>query len=164
MGKTHKKHFKKLQEFLLIYIVYTIFCQTFQNEEYISVDVKNIFLMVVYQFLLLSFVMLLAWLLLKLFFKHNPKLHVTGLFGCTHKSMAMGILLINAIFEGNDSIGLYTLPILIWHPMQIFIGSALAPRLATYVEMKLQEVSNFEGENKEDIEANSSGDETSSCE
>ena len=42
--------------------------------------------------------------------------------------------MLNAIFESNPNVGLYTLPLLIWHPMQLVIGSALAPRIAKWVE------------------------------
>lgn len=42
--------------------------------------------------------------------------------------------MLNAIFESNPNVGLYTLPLLIWHPMQLVIGSALAPRIANWVE------------------------------
>mmetsp|Transcript_3907 Transcript_3907/g.8516 ORF Transcript_3907/g.8516 Transcript_3907/m.8516 type:complete len:104 (+) Transcript_3907:1-312(+) len=57
-----------------------------------------------------------------------------GLYGCTHKTVAMGVPLINAIYESNPNVGLYTLPLLIWHPMQLVIGSALAPKLSAWVE------------------------------
>ena len=56
-----------------------------------------------------------------------------GLYGCTHKTVAMGIPLINAIYDGNPAIALYTLPLLIWHPMQLIIGTFLSPRLASWV-------------------------------
>lgn len=46
----------------------------------------------------------------------------------------MGIPMLNAIFESNPNVGLYTLPLLIWHPMQLVIGSFLAPRIANWVE------------------------------
>ena len=57
-----------------------------------------------------------------------------GLYGCTHKTVAMGVPLINAIYESNPNVGLYTLPLLIWHPMQLVIGSALAPKLSGWVD------------------------------
>ena len=56
----------------------------------------------------------------------------------------MGVPLINAIYESNPNVGLYTLPLLIWHPMQLVIGSALAPRIADWVE---REEDRLEGEN-----------------
>jgi sodium/bile acid cotransporter 7 len=40
------------------------------------------------------------------------------------------------MYEDNPNVGLYTLPLLIWHPMQLVIGSFLAPRLAAFVERK----------------------------
>ena len=46
----------------------------------------------------------------------------------------MGVPLINAIYEGNPSVGLYTLPLLVWHPTQLVIGSYLAPKLRQWAE------------------------------
>jgi sodium/bile acid cotransporter 7 len=31
-------------------------------------------------------------------------------------------------------VGLYTLPLLIWHPMQLVVGSFLAPKLLVWVK------------------------------
>jgi len=75
----------------------------------------------------------LAWYLLKVLFHDEPKLRVMGLFGCTQKTIALGIPLILAIFGSSDNIGMYTLPVLIWHPMQLVVGSILAPRLQKFV-------------------------------
>lgn len=129
--KKNKKYFKKVQEYCLIFIIYTVFCKTFTKET--DTEAKEVFIMIAFQFILLSSVMMLAWLLLKLAFPEHPKLRVMGLFGCTHKSVAMGVPLINAIYEDNPLIGYYTLPLLIWHPMQLVIGSALAPKLSAFV-------------------------------
>lgn len=74
-----------------------------------------------------------AWYMLKLLFKNEPKLRVMGLFGCTQKTIALGIPLILAIFGKSDNVGMYTLPILIWHPMQLVVGATLAPRLRKFV-------------------------------
>jgi hypothetical protein len=86
--------------------------------------------------------MALAWYMLKILFPDDPKLRVMGLFGCTHKTVAIGVPLINAIYDGNPAIGLYTLPLLIWHPMQLIIGTFLTPRLKQFVhreEMRLRD-------------------------
>ena len=85
--------------------------------------------------------MVTAWFLLKIVCSNNPKLRVMGLFGCTHKSVAIGVPLINAIFDGNPQVGFYTLPLLIWHPMQLVIGSFLAPQLAAFVEREEKNLS-----------------------
>jgi len=130
--KNNKQLMKKVQEYCLIFIVYTVFCKTFSGE--IDTTAGDAFTMVGFVFLLLTLMMTLAWFLLKFCFPNDPKLRVMGLFGCTHKSVAMGIPLINAIYEENPLVGFYTLPLLVWHPMQLVIGSYLAPRLSEFVE------------------------------
>lgn len=130
--KKYKKYFKKAQEYCLVFIIYTVFCKTFASGSDSSVG--EIFLMIALQFLMLSTVMVLAWFALRLVFRGSPKLQAMGLFGCTHKTVAMGVPLINAIYEDNPNVGLYTLPLLIWHPMQLLLGTSVAPYVSRYVE------------------------------
>jgi SBF-like CPA transporter family (DUF4137) len=85
-------------------------------------------------FLVLIALMVLAWYALKLAFPDQPKLRVMGLFGGTQKTVAMGLPLISAIYDGNPNVGLYSLPLLCWHPLQLVLGSLIAPRLLAFVE------------------------------
>jgi sodium/bile acid cotransporter 7 len=143
--KLHKSKFKMAQQYALVFIVYTVFCRTFDKGSDSSVG--DIFLMILFQFLFLTGLMVLAWFSLKLVFPDEPKLRVMGLFGCTHKTVAMGVPLINAIYEDNDAVGLYTLPLLIWHPMQLVIGTFLAPKLAAFVKREQERLGIVEDEN-----------------
>ena len=123
--------------------------------------VGQIFLMIALQFLMLCVVMILAWTCLRLLFRNEPKLQAMGLFGCTHKTVAMGVPLINAIYESNPSVGLYTLPLLIWHPMQLVVGSFVAPYVATYVQRREEEMcSVLQKEKSEDGTTSGGLDET----
>lgn len=118
--------------------------------------------------------MVSSWFLLSLAFPDQPKLRVFGLFGCTHKTVAIGIPLINSIYGDNPSVGLYTLPLLIWHPVQLILGTALSPRLAKFVEREYERLGIHESndeephQTQEDLEASSqqdrerNGDEVSS--
>jgi hypothetical protein len=74
-----------------------------------------------------------------------------GLFGCTHKTVAMGVPLINAIYESDPAVGLYTLPLLIWHPMQLVIGTFLAPKLANFVKREHERLGIVEDENGSEV-------------
>ena len=136
--KRYKKYFKKAQECCLVFIVYTVFCKTFKNGS--DANVGDVFLMIALQLVMLGLVMVLAWVSLRILFRNEPKLQAMGLFGCTHKTVAMGVPLINAIYEDNPMVGLYTLPLLIWHPMQLVLGTAVAPRIAAYVERREEEL------------------------
>lgn len=39
------------------------------------------------------------------------------------KTVAFGIPLINILFSGNPEIGIYSLPLLMYHALQLFAGS-----------------------------------------
>jgi solute carrier family 10 (sodium/bile acid cotransporter), member 7 len=71
-----------------------------------------------------------------------------GLFGCTHKTVSIGVPLIGAIYEGNPAVGMYTLPLLIWHPMQLVVGSLLAPHLSAFVRREEERLEIVEMEAK----------------
>lgn len=156
--KENKKVFKKIQEYCLIFIVYTVFCRTFyqqrqENDNANTTKVTDAIVMICFQFLILSSVMYIAWMLLKILYPNEPTLRVMGLYGCTHKSVAMGIPLINAIYEDNPNIGFYTLPLLIWHPMQLVIGTFLSPRLASFVDSEEERIRSESGrqDGREDV-------------
>ena len=130
----HINTFKRAQEYALIYIVYTVFCRTFQ-QSIEGAGIMDIVSMAIFQFTLLCVCTVIAWLALKLLFHDEPRLRVMGIFGCVQKSVAVGIPLIGAIYENDPKLaGLYTLPLLIWHPSQMILGSALVPHLAAGVE------------------------------
>ena len=128
----HKRRFKKVQEYCLVFIVYTVFCRTFEEDA--GAGVRDTFLMILFQFLLMVALMVVAWYSLQFLFHDEPELRVMGLFGCVQKTVALGVPLISSIYEGDANEGLYTLPILIWHPMQLVLGSLLVPRLSRFIQ------------------------------
>ncbi|KAL7546495.1 hypothetical protein ACHAWF_009854, partial [Thalassiosira exigua] len=129
----HKAKAKGLQEWALVFIVFTVFSKTFSQP--IDATLVDILWMTLFQGTALLASMGLAWYSLKFFFRNEPKLRVMGLYGCTQKSVAVGIPMIGAIYEHDPRAGMYTLPLLVWHPLQLLIGSALAPHLAIGVEL-----------------------------
>jgi sodium/bile acid cotransporter 7 len=90
--------------------------------------------MAVIEFLLLIIFKTIAWTLLRLLFPGNCTLRVTGIFCCTQKTVALGIPLINAMFEDSPYLGIYSIPLISWYVSQFLIGSFLAPRLRKFVE------------------------------
>jgi sodium/bile acid cotransporter 7 len=147
--KTHKIGFKLAQQYCLVFIVYTVFCRTFEDGS--DSTVGDIFIMILFQCVSICVLMVVAWFSLKLVFPNEPKLRVMGLFGCTHKTVAMGVPLINAIYEGDPAVGLYTLPLLIWHPLQLVIGTFLTPRLAAFVKREQERLGIVEDENGNEV-------------
>lgn len=93
----------------------------------------SIAIVCVFIFLCMTFCMVVAWFSMKPLFHKEPGLRVMGLFGCTQKTIALGIPLILSIFGGEKYESLYTLPILIWHPMQLVVGSCFVSRLQNFM-------------------------------
>ena len=129
---SHKFLLKQAQTYSLVFIVYTIFCETFSSDTGSSIG--DIFLMILFQLLLLILVMVLAWYMLRLLYPNHPTLRVAGLYCCTHKTAAVGIPLIAALYADSPKVGAYTLPLLVWHPLQLVIGTMIAPRLVHFVK------------------------------
>ncbi|GMI06193.1 hypothetical protein TrRE_jg5676 [Triparma retinervis] len=95
------------------------------------------------------------WFLFSLLYPRSPSLRVFALFGGTHKTVAMGIPLITALYEQDERLALYTLPLLVWHPVQLVIGSALAPRLNKWVEEEMKRLDGEgAGEGEGEVEGN----------
>jgi len=128
----HRRTFAKLSEWALVFIVYTVFCKTFIADR--DTSISQIMIMVGVVFGCLILIMILCWALLLILFRDKPKLQAMGIFGCTHKTIALGVPLIGSIYEGNPAVGLYTLPLLVWYPMQLFVGSLITPQVAAYVD------------------------------
>ena len=142
----YKQRLNGFSEWALVFIVYTVFCKTFIARG--KATLSEIFLMIGVISLNLVLMMVLSWGLLRVFFHGKPKLQVMGLFGCTHKTIAMGAPLINALYPSSPLVGLYTLPIVVCYPMQLFLGSLITPWLASYVE---REGARISGKNLEEI-------------
>lgn len=139
--------FKRVAEYALVYIVYSVFCITFEDGRS-DTSLLDIFLMILCVFFFLTFFSLSSWFSVGYLFKDQPEMRVMGLFGCTHKTIAMGIPVIKAIYGNTSTAGVYTLPILCWHPMQLMIGTFLAPRLAAYIERERKRLDELERDRK----------------
>lgn len=125
------KYFREGQEYCLTFIVYTIFCKTFIKGT--DVRVADVFIMIACVLFVLVLLMAMAWTSLRMLFPREPKLVAMGLFGCTHKTVAVGIPLIETIYADSPMVGLYVLPLLIWYTMQLVLGTAAAPYIAAYI-------------------------------
>ena len=147
-----KPYWKRIQETCLVLIVLNAFSNTFSSN--INIGVYDILIMFLCMGLTQILIYTLVWYTSSISFdyshnsnnnnncnkfckfeKLNIKDRITALFCCTHKTLAMGIPLITTIYDNgsNNNIGLYTIPLLIYHPSQIVYGSIMAPYLKEMV-------------------------------
>ena len=67
---------------------------------------------------------------------------IAGLFCSVKKTLAMGVPLAQLIFGGHANLGLILLPIMFYHPFQLFVCGLLANRFASQASETAQ---NLEG-------------------
>jgi len=139
----HGKYFRDAQEYCLAFIIYTIFCKTFKQGS--TAKVSDVFIMIGCTLLMLVVLMIMAWTSLHVLFRNQPKLVAMGLFGCTHKTVAVGIPLVSSIYAGDPNLALYVLPLLIWYTTQLILGTAAAPYIAAYIIRREKEIEEERG-------------------
>ena len=129
-------------------IVYTTFCQTFYvGTEAGAGDFIATLVLVVALYAFYCACIHAASGLACLDFSRRDRVSV--LFCATHKTVAAGIPMLNTIFEGHPDLGLFVLPLLVWHPLQLFVGSAAVPWLSKWIdaeERSVQERREAEGD------------------
>ena len=59
---------------------------------------------------------------------------VTFLLCSTQKTLALGLPLLRVVFAGRPDLGVLCTPLLLQHPLQLFIGSLLSARMKAFAE------------------------------
>ncbi|KAG8181461.1 hypothetical protein JTE90_017523 [Oedothorax gibbosus] len=138
----HKKKLSVVGSFMLLLIIYTTFCETFskQNDAFtLSTVIITVTTVIFLQACLLS----LAFYLSNNIFQFPPEDIVAILYCSTHKSLTLGFPLLKVLYANEASFILMSFPLLVYHPMQILIGSFLVPFLQDWVQNKTELRSKF---------------------
>ncbi|XP_067117442.1 sodium/bile acid cotransporter 7 isoform X2 [Osmerus mordax] len=118
---------------VLLMIIYTTFCDTFSNQA-IELDHFSLLLTVLIIFSIqLSFMLLMFALCTRRSSGFTPADTVAILFCSTHKSLTLGIPMLKIVFEGYEQLSVISVPLLIYHPAQILLGSLLVPSLRAWM-------------------------------
>ncbi|CAB3362783.1 Hypothetical predicted protein [Cloeon dipterum] len=121
------------RRFALLLVIYATFCDTFVNDAG-HMDASDILFAVL-------FVVILQVGLMSLVFSVTSKLHrwfapadvVAILFCSTHKSLTLGIPMLRILFGGYAHLSQISLPLLVYHPTQILLGSIVAAPLRQWL-------------------------------
>ena len=131
--KSHSKKFKRLQETVLLGIVWNAFCNAFT--EGLGIQLKH-------SLVLLTLLPVLHLAALAATFKFfslsilgfTKGETIAAMFCSSQKTLAFGLPLINTIFQGNPNLALFCAPLMFIHPLQMAIGSFLLPTIQKYME------------------------------
>lgn len=118
---------------VVLFIVYAAFCNSIQE----GVWEKHGFALngLAAGLALLIFVLAtaLTWLLARLLRLSRPD-SITAIFCAPQKTLASGAPLAKLIFAGQPEVGLILLPLLFYHPLQLFLGGLLISYFAPHPE------------------------------
>ncbi|XP_007942304.1 sodium/bile acid cotransporter 7 [Orycteropus afer afer] len=128
-----KPSFGAVSSSVLLMIIYTTFCDTFSNP---NIDLDKFSLIVI---VFIIFSIQLSFMLLTFIFttRNNsgftPADTVAIIFCSTHKSLTLGIPMLKIVFAGHEHLSLISVPLLIYHPAQILLGSVLVPTIKSWM-------------------------------
>ena len=126
-----KKLLSRTSETCLLVIVYSTFCDTFLRGFGIpATTLCGLLGLILAQH---ACHLVAAWQLggaLRLKAKQRITLTLTA----TQKTLALGLPLLRVVFAGRPDLGVLCTPLLIQHPLQLFVGSVLSPKLKAVAE------------------------------
>ncbi|TEW55657.1 bile acid:sodium symporter [Psychromonas sp. RZ22] len=129
-AQKHKTIVNKIDKYVILLIVYNAFCNSIADGIWTSFSIQMLVTSIVLCFItLLLMVHLIQWGARRCRFELADE--VTSVFCGSKKTLAAGIPMATAIFDGNTDLGMILLPIMLYHPIQIFYCAILANRYAT---------------------------------
>lgn len=133
---THEHILARTSEILLLYLIYTTFCDMFAESSGVAIP-QILGLVALILILYLCFAILSWWVAGSRCFRFQAGDRVAALFASTQKTVALGIPIIQATFGVN--VGLFSIPLLIYQAVQIIVPSIILGRLRNYVRENTSE-------------------------
>ncbi len=125
---TYRKQLGIFDKSVIVLIVYTSFCESFENQIFSLIGWQELFMlflgMVALFFLMYGIISFASRLL-----HFNRADRITALFCGSKKSLVQGAVMSKVLFAGMASAGVLLLPILIYHASQLLIVSSIAQRM-----------------------------------
>ncbi|WP_205962916.1 bile acid:sodium symporter family protein [Psychromonas sp. SA13A] len=132
-AERHKSVVSKVDKYVILLIVYNAFCDSVANGIWSSFSMQMLITSIaICAVVLLCMVHLIQWGARRCQFQLADE--VAAVFCGTKKTLAAGIPMATVIFGSNPDLGMILLPIMLYHPIQIFYCAILASRYATQSE------------------------------
>ncbi|MDC0610795.1 bile acid:sodium symporter [Vibrio sp.] len=125
----HKSVVNKIDKYVIILIVYNAFCDSVANHIWSDFSIGMLALCIaICCVVLLIMVHSIQWGARKVGFERENE--VAAVFCGTKKTLAAGVPMAKVIFGADPNLGMILLPIMLYHPIQIFYCAILANRYA----------------------------------
>jgi len=128
-AEKHKKPLKIFDQAVIVAIVYTAFCESFETKMFNTVSLPVLLMLIVGMgalFFAVYFIILLVgrWL------KFNREDRITALFCGSKKSLVHGTVMSRILVSDVTLVGIIILPIMIYHILQLMIVSVIAQKMS----------------------------------
>ncbi|CAH0536051.1 bile acid:sodium symporter family protein [Vibrio marisflavi] len=125
----HKSVVNKVDKVVILLIVFNAFSNSVIQHIWSDFSIVTLAIsIVICVVVLLCIATLIPWISRKL--KFNTEDEISALFCGTKKSLAAGVPMAKVIFGTNPQLGMILLPIMLYHPIQIFYCAVLANKYA----------------------------------
>lgn len=126
-----KKLFKRLSNAFIVFIVFAAFCQSVNSGVWGQVGTGAVVSSLLFTLLFLLFFSGIVWAASPLA-SHNIPERIAAFFCSSQKTLASGVPMASILFAtlpaGSElSIGLIILPLMCYHPLQLFLAGGISP-------------------------------------
>ncbi|GAB4018260.1 bile acid:sodium symporter [Spirosoma migulaei] len=132
LAARYKTALRYFDQFTILLIVYTAFCESFALHSFEKISVDDLLwlaaLMLGLFFLIFGMITLISR-----FLNFNREDRITALFCGSKKSLVQGSVMANVLFPGSMA-GVVLLPIMIFHALQLIVASIIAQSMARQLE------------------------------
>jgi sodium/bile acid cotransporter 7 len=131
----NSKALKNLDQFIILLIVYTAFSESFAEKMFDGKTASELFTLGGLMLLFFLLMMLLMHVISKAL-NFNDADRITVLFCGSKKSLVQGAVMGRVMFPDPMIFGVILLPLMIYHTLQLIVGSAIAQRIGEKMKLK----------------------------
>lgn len=125
----YKKITGKLDKCVILLIVFNAFSDSVLRGIWHDFEISTLILSIVLCGVILTVVISLLYVIARILHFNHEDL-AAGLFCGTKKTLAAGVPMAKVIFGASPMLGMLLLPIMLYHPMQIFVCAIIANKMA----------------------------------
>ena len=130
-AEKHRKTLRYFDQFIILLIVYTSFCESFERQMFKGYSGWYILgigaAMVILFFTAFSMITMVSR-----FFKFNREDKITAVFCGSKKSLVHRTVMSKVLFPGSHMAGIILLPVMIYHALQLVAASIIAQSMAKH--------------------------------
>jgi sodium/bile acid cotransporter 7 len=128
-AEKYRQPLKLFDQFIILLIVFTSFCESFAQNLFAPFTLLDIFLLSLYLTAFFFLVFGLIYLITRLFNFNLPD-QITALFCGSKKSLVHGTVMSKVLFPDANLLGIILLPLMLYHAFQLIAASLLAQSIA----------------------------------